>query len=188
MLTKVERKTFTIDEYHQMAELGVLKKEDRLELIEGDIVHMAAIGSVHAACVNRLNRLFNKVFPEDILIGVQNPVILDDFSEPEPDLSLLKARKDFYAKRHPTAEDIFLIVEVADSSMQYDQEVKLPLYAQSGIPEVWIIDLNAARIDVYTHCTARERRYKFRRSFFSGETVSPSLFPTITLPIDGMIG
>ena len=149
MTTQPQSRVFTVGEYYRMAEANILTEEDRVELIAGQIVAMSPIGSRHAACVKRLNLLLGKMIGDSILLGVQDPIALDAYSEPEPDLVLLRPRADFYAAAHPSAGDVLLAVEVADTSASYDREVKVPLYAQAGIPEVWLIDLQQDRIEVY---------------------------------------
>ena len=149
MTTQPQGRVFTVGEYYRMAEANILTEEDRVELIAGQIVAMSPIGSRHAACVKRLNLLLGKMIGDSMLLGVQDPIALDAYSEPEPDLVLLRPRADFYATAHPAAGDVLLAIEVADTSASYDREVKVPLYAQAGIPEVWLIDLQKDRIEVY---------------------------------------
>jgi Uma2 family endonuclease len=127
--------------YHRMGEAGVLAPEARVELIEGEIIDMAPIGSRHASVVNRLNRIIVPAVGDRAIVQVQGPVRLDDFSEPEPDVALLKPRADYYRDALPGAADVLLIIEVADSTQRYDRRVKVPLYARHGVPEVWVIDL-----------------------------------------------
>ena len=149
MTTQPQNRAFTVSEYYRMAEADILTEEDRVELIAGQIVAMSPIGSRHAACVDRLNGLLHRQLEQAFIVRVQSPVALDAYSEPEPDLVLLRARADFYAAAHPSAADVLLAIEVADTSVKYDREVKLPLYAQAGIPEVWLIDLQKGHIEVY---------------------------------------
>jgi Uma2 family endonuclease len=138
----LRRHRLTVDEYHRMAEAGVLAPDARVELIEGEIVDMATIGTRHASTVMRLNRLLMNAAGHVATVSVQNPLRLDDRSEPQPDLMLLSPRDDFYASAHPTAADVLLLIEVSDSTARYDREIKLPLYARHGVREVWIIDLD----------------------------------------------
>ena len=148
-LIAARRRPFTVGEYYRMAEAAILTEEDRVELIAGQIVAMSPIGSRHAACVDRLNGLLHRQPGSAFIVRVQSPIALDAYSEPEPDLVLLRPRADFYAEAHPSAADVLLAVEVADTSADYDREVKLPLYAQAGLPEVWVIDLQKGCIEVY---------------------------------------
>jgi Uma2 family endonuclease len=138
----------TVDEYDQMIADGTLTEDDRVELIHGEIVPKMAIGDSHSACVDRLNFRLNPVVAGRALIRVQNPVILAD-SEPEPDISLARFRPDFYETGRPRPADVLLIIEVADSTLIQDRDVKAPLYASNGIPEYWIVDLNSATVFVY---------------------------------------
>ncbi len=144
----VTRRKFTVDEYHLLARAGILKEDDRVELIDGEIVEMSPIGSRHAACVARLTEWAGSLRGRAV-VWVQNSVRLGDFAEPQPDLALLRPRADFYAAAHPTPEDVFLVVEVAETSSDYDRQVKIPLYARWGISEAWLVDLEADRVEVY---------------------------------------
>ena len=149
MAVQVERQRFTVEDYYKMAEAGILKPEDRVELINGEIIKMSPIKSQHAGHVTRLNALLSKLIGDNALVSVQNPIRIDNFSEPEPDIALLKPVSHFYIEGHPEPKDVFLLIEVADSSLRYDQKVKLALYARAGIPEVWIINLLARCVEVY---------------------------------------
>jgi len=132
---------FTVADYHRMGEVGILREDDRVELIEGEIVAMPPIGSSHGGRVNRLNRLLGAAVGDRAVLSPQNPIVLGERSESEPDLAILRARPDFYTASHPRAEDAHLLVEVAESSLDYDLQVKVPLYAWYGIPEVWVVDI-----------------------------------------------
>lgn len=131
----------TASAYHRMGEAGVLAPEARVELIEGEIVDMAPIGSRHASVVNRLTKLIVSAVGERAIVQVQGPVRLDEYSEPEPDIALLKPRTDYYRDALPGATDVLLVIEVADSTQRYDRRVKVPLYARHAVPEVWVIDM-----------------------------------------------
>ena len=134
-----------------MAEVGILKEDDRVELIEGEIVAMSPIGSRHAGCVAKLQALLHRLFStEPVIVWVQNPLHLNEFSEPQPDLSLLHARADFYTSNHPTAADVMFVVEIADTSLMYDRHTKISLYARSGVPEAWLVDLVNDVVEVHT--------------------------------------
>ncbi len=185
MLVQQLKRRFTISEYHQMAEVGILTPSDRVELINGEILEMSPIGKRHAACVNRLNQLFSQTLGDRILMSVQNPILLNNLSEPQPDIALLQPRTDFYASGHPQPADIFLIVEVADSSINYDQEVKIPLYSASGITEVWLIDLNQNTLQVYQQPTPSN--YQIIQQFQPENSLSSLAFPEINFRVDQMI-
>src|SRR5438045_2786980 len=141
---------FSVDEYHRMAETKILSKDARVELIEGEVIAMSPIGARHAAYVKKVSEAIRRVLDDTATLGVQDPVRLNEFSEPEPDISVLRQRDDFYTARHPDTESVFLLVEISDASVAYDRNVKLPLYARSDIPEVWLIDVAKNVIEVHT--------------------------------------
>lgn len=132
-----------------MGESGILSDEDRTELIDGEIIEMAPIGSRHAGHLNRLVSLLSNVVGDRALVSVQNPIRLGQFSEPQPDLALLRPRDDFYSSAHPTAADILLLVEVAESSLDFDRGAKIPLYAAHGVAVVWLLNLRDQAVEVY---------------------------------------
>ncbi len=142
------RRLLTVDEYHRMGEAGILTEDDRVELIEGQLVAKAPIGTEHAAASNALNRLLVMAVGERGIVSVGNPVRLTQRSEPRPDFAILRPR-DGYRKTPPRPEDTLLAVEVANTSLGFDRQVKLPLYARSGTPEVWIVNLAAEEVEVY---------------------------------------
>lgn len=158
------RHRLTVHDYYRMGEVGVFAPNARVELIEGEVIDMATIGTRHHAAVMRFIRLTSAAVGDRAIVSAQGPLRLGDWSEPEPDLMLLKPRADFYASAHPTAADVLLLIEVADTSARYDREVKLPLYARHGVQEVWIVDLEARLVrffraplgDAYTDITASE--------------------------------
>ena len=186
MTTQSQNHAFTVGEYYRMAEAAILTEEDRVELIAGQIVAMSPIGSRHAACVKRLNLLMGKMVGDSMLIGVQDPITLDAYSAPEPDLVLLRPRADFYAAAHPSAVDVLLAVEVSDTSADYDREVKLPLYAQAGLPEVWLIDLQKGHIEVYArpHGGAYQQRVKVT----ADATIASPTIPQLALAAADVLG
>lgn len=142
----VQRKRFSVADYHRMGEVGLLGEDDRVELIEGEIIEMTPIGSSHGGRVKQLNRLLTEAVGERAVIAVQDPVVLGERSEPEPDLALLRPRADFYTDAHPQAPDVWLLIEVADSSLAFDRDIKVPLYARHGIPEVWLVDIEHGQV------------------------------------------
>lgn len=172
---RVSRHRLTVDQYHQMARAGVLAPDARVELIEGEIIDMAPVGTKHWSVVNRLNDLFATALHGQAIVSVQSSVRLGDFSEPEPDLAVFNYRPDFYAERHPTAADALLIIEVADTTAPYDRGVKVPLYAKHGVPKVWIVDLEAAVVRFY-------RRPQGDRYLDVTETDKPGPTPLSTVP------
>ena len=153
-----QRHRLTVHDFHRMGEAGILPVEGRMELIQGEIIDMAPIGSRHAAIVNRANLLFVQAVAGRAIVSVQNPIILGEHSEPEPDLALIHLREDFYALALPRADEVLLIVEVADTTLRYDREIKIPLYARHGIPEVWLIDVEGRTLTVFD--TPADGRYR----------------------------
>jgi Uma2 family endonuclease len=140
---------FTAAEFESMGEAGILRKDARLELIEGEIVEMSPIGSRHAACVKFLSRFLNRAVGDEFIVSTQDPIRLNDFSEPQPDVALLRLRDDFYKNAHPTPADVLLVIEVADTSVEYDRQVKASLYAKAGIAEYWLVNLPDEQIEIY---------------------------------------
>ncbi len=186
MSVQVSRRRFTVDEYHRMLEAGILGEDDRVELINGEVVEMAPIGSRHAACVKRLNTLFALQVRDRAIVGIQDPIRLGEFSEPQPDITLLRPRPDYYAAGHPTSEDVLLVIEVAETSAEYDRQVKVPLYARAGIPEVWVVDLAGEAVEVYREPAGNS--YRQMRRLGRGETVSPEALPNLALAVDDILG
>lgn len=169
-----------------MAEVGILSEDDRVELIEGEIVKMSPIGSRHAACVDRLNRLLNRLTDLSAIVRVQSPILLNGNSEPEPDISLLRSRDDFYTGGHPMPDDVLLLIEVADTSVERDLETKLPLYARAGIPEAWLVNLTAETIEVNSRPDSGEYRETVRVK--RGETVTSRTIPGLEVAADDILG
>jgi len=186
MAVQLVRRRFTVDEYYRMAEAGILGEDDRVELIEGEIVEMTPIGRRHASCVFRLNARFSDKFRDVGLIGVQSPVRLSDDTEPQPDLMLLRQRPDYYASAEPTPDDVFLLVEVADASLEYDRRVKIPLYAQHGVREVWLVSLETETVTVYQGPTPSG--YRTIRTLRRGEQLAPAAFPDRELAVADVLG
>ncbi len=149
MSVELQRRPFTADEYEALGRAGILDEDDRVELIEGEIVETAPIGKRHSACVARLNRLFSERAAEQAIVWVQSQIRLSDFSQPEPDVTLLTLRDDFYEDRHPGPADVLLLIEVADASLEADREIKIPLYGRSGVREAWLVDLQGRAVEVY---------------------------------------
>lgn len=177
MTVQILTHKFTTQQYHLMHEVGVFEHGDRLELIKGEIKKMSPIGRKHVACVLRLAKLFEKKFQDQIIVSSQNPVLLDNGSEPQPDLAILKPRKDFYEENLPTSSDVLLIIEVADSTISYDREVKAPLYAAAGIPEMWLFDINRKAIEGYSLPSASG--YRQINHYEPNDTLSMLAFPDV---------
>ena len=176
---------FTVAEYYRMGEVGILKPDERVELIEGDIIVMPPIGPKHADNVDEFIDVFAQYAPGRFRIRIQNPVRLDDGSEPQPDVSLLLRRRDGYGAAHPTPADVLLVIEVADSSLEYDRNVKAHLYGRSGVPETWIKNLPEDCIerfsepgpDGYAQHTVHRR----------GETLTPSSLPDLEFAVSDLL-
>jgi Uma2 family endonuclease len=164
MTIDVEKRLFTVAEYYQMAEAGIFNEDDRVELIHGEILHMSPIGSPHMACVNRLTRIVSAQLEAKGILSIQNPIGIDDYSEPEPDVAILKYRSDHYEEKIPIPSDVLLVIEVADTSIKYDRNVKIPLYAEAGISEAWLVNLSKKEVTVFTEPMSdgyvQSRRYR----------------------------
>lgn len=166
--TSIHRHRFTVTDFHRMGEVGILTEDDRLELLDGEIFNMSPIGSSHGGRIKRLTYLLTQAVGEQAIVAVQDPVVLDDHSEPEPDLALLRPRPDFYTDSHPRPSDVLLLIEVADSTLQTDRDIKVPLYARHAIPEVWIVAIPQRQIlrfahpeqGVYQTCTTLDLRQR----------------------------
>ena len=183
----VPRRSFTRDDYHAMGRAGILTPEDRVELLEGEVILMSPIGSRHAACVDRLNRAFfaSGRLAGRALVRVQNPLAVSDRCELQPDLMLLVERDDDYAFAHPEPADVLLLVEMADSSIAYDRRTKIPAYARAGIREVWLVDLDHDRIE--TCSEPAPDGYRVTRRHALGASLSPAALPDLTLATDRII-
>jgi Uma2 family endonuclease len=178
---------FTAKDFHRMVEAGILREDDRVELLHGEIVDMPPIGPGHAASVRRLlNSFLPLQLDGKVIISVQNPIHLGEHSEPQPDLALLKPQPDFYAQGHPTPQEVLLVVEVMESSAGYDREVKVPLYARVGIPEAWLVDVERELIEVYRDPSPEG--YSEVHTRRRGERLSPVAFPQFILVVDAVLG
>jgi Uma2 family endonuclease len=180
------RGPFTVDDYHRLAECGILGDEDRVELIDGQVVPMSPIGPQHAACVDRLTRLFSRTAAQSAVIRVQNPLTLESRAEPQPDLALLRLPIERYAAAHPRPDDVLLVIEVADASAEYDREVKIPLYARAAIPEAWLVRLPSDLIEVYRRPSPRG--YADLRTVGRGDTLTPLALEGIALEVNEILG
>jgi Uma2 family endonuclease len=186
MAIALKRRRFTVDDYYRMAEVGILTEDDRVELLDGEIVEMSPIGSDHGGHVKRLTALFTSRLGARVIVSVQDPVRLSRHSEPQPDVVLLRPRDDFYARSHPRPEDVLLLVEVADTSVDTDRRIKMPLYARAGIGEVWLLDLPAERVEIYREPAATG--YRETRTLARGQGLSPQAFPDLALVVEDLLG
>ena len=177
---------FTRADYHAMGRMGVLRPDERVELIEGEIIVMSPAGIRHSSCVLRLTEAFNtERLAGRALVHVQNSMAASNISEPEPDVMLLAYREDRYASRRPQPDDILLLIEVSDSSLKYDHETKLPLYAESGIREVWIVDLQHDEVE--SHREAGSNGYRIVHRFLPGDSLAPTALPDLELQANRIV-
>ncbi len=187
MAVPIQKRFVTIDEYHRMGEQGAFPPDARVELIRGEIVEMSPIGPAHAGSVRRFIRNFSARLSPFAIVDAQNPVELrDQESEPQPDITLLRLQDDLYSTATPTPGDTLLVVEVAESSLSFDRRVKMHLYAEAGIPESWLVDLNSETLFVYRQPTPEG--YQDVRAYQRGESVSPEAFPNVSFTLEEILG
>ena len=186
MAVQLLRQLFTVDQYYKMLEAGILTENKRVELIRGEIIKMSPMGIRHPACVKCLAELFILRLAQTVTVGIQDPVRLNDTSEPQPDVSLLQERPDFYETQKPQPENVFLLIEVSDTTIKYDREIKIPLYAENNIVEVWLVNLNEECLEVYRQPTANG--YEIVQTFQRGESVTIQALPNVTFTVDEMLG
>jgi Uma2 family endonuclease len=185
MQTETTKKLFSVDEYYKMVDAGILSERDRTELINGEIIQVSPMGSRHAAVVTRVTNLLIPLFKDKALLRPQLPLRLNKFNEPEPDIVLLKHRQDCYSSGHPGPSDVFLVVEISASSLRYDRDVKLPIYAMSRLPEVWIVDLRQE--SVLVNRDPGDRGYATLLHLERGAKVSCLAFPDIELDLNDVL-
>ena len=176
---------FDVDEYYAMADAGILSPGERVELIDGEIIPMSPIGDRHAYSVDELNELLITRLGGRARVRSQNPVRLGRDREIQPDISILRLRDDSYVSGHPVSDDVLLLIEVSDSTLDYDRDVKLPMYAAAGIPEAWIANIPGRQVEAYSEPSGGE--YRNRRVFGRGESVSPLAFPDISIPVSRIV-
>jgi len=179
------RYSFSVEEWHQMGEAGLFRENPRVELLDGEVIQMSAIGNRHLACVNRLTRLLVNAVGDQAIVSVQNPVRLDDYSEPQPDVVLLLPRRDFYSSATPGAKDTVLLVEVSDTSLSWDRDRKAPRYAAAGIPTVWIVNLAAGAVLVRSG--PAPDGYSDLRRAERGEILDVPGLPGVRVDVDHML-
>jgi Uma2 family endonuclease len=186
MSVTLTRRRFTVDEYHRMAEVGILTRADRVELIDGEIVEMSPIGASHARCVMFLTDAFVRHLAGRAVVSPRNSLRLGEHLEPQPDLILLRPPLARYHERIPGAADALLVVEVADTSQHRDRAVKLPRYAAAGVPEVWLVDLDASAVEIYR--APSSEGYRSSRRLGRGQDASPAAFSDLVLAVDDILG
>jgi Uma2 family endonuclease len=182
MTIQILRKKFTVGQYHQMIESGILTERDRVELLQGEIIEMSPIGMQHAACVDRLNELLVRELGGRAIVRVQNPIQLSTRSEPQPDFAILQRRSDFYANGHPQPSDVFALIEVSETTVEFDRTVKVPLYAKDNIAEVWIVDLNAEAVQIYREPS--EAGYQQLQTFRRGQAIAFQAFSEVQFTVN----
>lgn len=186
MSIQLIRHRFTADEYHRMAEAGVLRDDDRVELIEGEIVDMTPIGPRHGAVVNRLNHALTRSCGDRAIVQIQASIRLGLHSEPQPDVALLRPRADYYEKALPGPESVLLLIEVAETSLPYDRGLKLQLYARAAVPEVWLVDLVRNQVEVHREPT--RDGYQRGETLGPGDRLVPMAFPDVSLSPAEILG
>lgn len=184
---ELKRRRFTLEEYHRMAEVGILGEKERVELIEGEIVEMSPIGLLHAGTVDRIADVFARRLAGRAIVRVQGPILLAELaSQPQPDVTLLMPQADFYTTKGPGVSDAFLVVEVMGTTVAYDRGVKLRLYARAGVAEVWLANVNTHRIEGYRR--PGPEGYGESRVFQEDELLSIQAFPDVTFTVRELLG
>lgn len=186
MSRQLAKRWISADEYERMGEAGIFHPDDRLELIEGEIYEMSPIGSPHAACVSFLTDVLSAFAAGKFMVRVQNPIRLNDFSEPQPDLALVRRREDYYRGGHPTPADVLLVVEVADSTVETDRKVKVPLYAQAGVAEAWVVNIPEGQLEIYAEPAGGA--YQFKQVYKRGEEARSHTLPQLKLGVAELLG
>jgi Uma2 family endonuclease len=186
MSRQLAKHWISVDEYERMGEAGIFKQDARLELLEGSIYELPLISPLHSGCVTYLSMLLHSLFNRMLIISTHNPVRLNNFSEPQPDIALLRWRDDFYKHGHPTPADMLLVIEVVDSTVESDRSYKMPLYAKAGIPEAWLINLPDEKIELYAE--PADAAYQFTRDFKRGEDVQAHSIAGLLVPVADVLG
>lgn len=186
MSVGVRTRRFSVAEYRRMVHAGILKEDDRVELIEGEIVEMVPIGPRHAVCVDRLSQALQRRLADRAIVRTQGPVSLGPYSEPQPDLALFRPPLARYTESHPGPHDLFLVIEIAESSVEEDRTRKIPMYARAGVREAWLVDLSAQAVEAFR--TPTPNGYASVRTFGRGDVLTPEAFPDIALPVDEILG
>lgn len=185
MPVELVKRRFTADDYQRMGQAGILSEDDRVELIDGEVVAMTPIGPRHNAAVNRANRAMMTAVGDRAIVQVQGSVRLGLYHEPQPDLVLLRPQADYYASRLPGPADILLVVEIAESSIDYDREVKARLYAESGVREYWLVDLNDNL--VFAHSTPESGAYRGLQRYHRGQSLAPHALPDCVMAVETLL-
>jgi len=185
MATEISKKLFTVHDYCRMLDAGILREGEHVELINGEVLTMSPIGPPHGAAVDRTLRFLMDTAGHKAIVRVQGSVRLNEYNEPQPDIALLRPKDDFYYSRHPGPSDILLIVEIADSSLEYDRKIKARLYAETGIPEYWVADLKNDRLFVYSE--PQGNVYSVVRKLRRGDSAAPQLLPECLIEVADLL-
>lgn len=180
-----ERWRFTVDEFMLMGEVGIFKEGDRVELIDGEVIRMNPIGFGHSGRVTKLNWMFGRILRDRALLHIQNPLQFRPRGQPQPDIMLLRPREDFYTTSHPMAADTLLLVEVSDSSLEYDRDTKAAIYAQAGIADYWIVNLMDSQLLVYRQPV--DGAYRSMQTLGKEDSVQPLAFPDVTIAVSEIL-
>ena len=175
MTAATDLRSLSVQDYHRMVDVGILAADERVELIEGQLYTMAAKGTAHSAAVTRIDRVLSRLLAGRALLRFQDPVQLSDFSEPEPDVAVVQLNPLDYEDHHPTPAEIFWLIEVADSTLRRDRDLKVPVYGRAGIAEYWILDVQERCLYVFRQPEAGG--YGMEQTLYEGDTVAPLAFP-----------
>ena len=186
MSVQIAKHWFTVRDYERMGELGILPAGERYELMRGEIIEMSPIGKRHAACANRLSRELNRQVGASVIVSIQNPIQLDDYSEPQPDVVLLRFRADFYSESLPAPADVLLVVEVSDTTLDYGRQFKLADYARVGIPEVLICNLPDEQLEYFAQ--PADGAYSVARILQRGERLTSASVPDAVFDVAAVLG
>ncbi len=176
---------FTAQEYQQLAEIGVLGEDERVELIEGRIVQMCAKSMNHAIATRRANRFFTKLLGDRAIVSVQDPILLNDYSEPEPDIVLVAPPEERYLDHHPTPKEVFLVLEIADSSLAYDRDERCPLFAQNRIVQFCLLNLKDRELEDYRD--PGRSGYRSKQTYAEGQSFNLAAFPKISVKVKDLL-
>ena len=182
----IERRKFTTDEYQKMTQLGILPEESGWEIIDGEIIKKMPTGSKHAGTVKKINRILTANLGNEFVIAVQDPIHLDDYNEPEPDVAILRFREDIYTESHPLPNDVLVVIEVSDSTIKYDRETKKNMYSEFGITEFWLVDLTERIIEIHTQ--PRQGIYRNMQIFGLDEILQSQTIESLTLDVNQILG
>ncbi len=177
---------FTVEDYYRMGEVGILPPDVRVELVDGEIKQIPPIHPPHASIVHRLNAVLARKLHGKVVVGIQSPIRLDDYNEPQPDVTVLRFRDDYYCTQHPTPADVLLVIEVADTSLRYDRDEKMPRYGRYGIPEAWLVDVQAQTITVFTQPHAGG--YREQHVLSHGQEIVSVAVEGLRLQVDEALG